>query len=56
LPNAGHLASFLFIVGLKTWDEATVQYATQVLLAIAAGIVPFGSTLRILFAPSRAER
>jgi hypothetical protein len=42
-------ASFLSIVGLKTWDEATVQYPTQALLAMA---VPCGSTLRILFAPS----
>jgi hypothetical protein len=31
-------AIFLSIVGLKTWDEVTVQYPTQALLAMAAGM------------------
>jgi hypothetical protein len=31
-------AIFLLITGLKTWDEAAVQYPTQALLAIAAGM------------------
>src|SRR5664280_1640503 len=31
-------AIFLAIVGLKTWDEVTTQYATQSLLAMAAGM------------------
>jgi hypothetical protein len=31
-------AIFLFITGLKTWDEAAVEYPTQALLAIAAGM------------------
>src|SRR4029453_2516139 len=31
-------AIFVSITGLKTWDEVTVQYPTQVLLAIAAGM------------------
>jgi hypothetical protein len=31
-------AIFLFITGLKTWDDAAVQYPTQALLAIAAGM------------------
>jgi hypothetical protein len=31
-------AVFLSIVGLKTWDEVTVQYPTQALLAMAAGM------------------
>ena len=31
-------AIFLTIVGLKTWDEVTTQYATQSLLAMAAGM------------------
>ena len=38
---AGMLAtgtSFLAIVGLKTWDEVTIQYPTQALLAMAAGM------------------
>jgi hypothetical protein len=38
---AGMLAtgtSFLAIVGLKTWDEVTLQYPTQALLAMAAGM------------------
>jgi flagellar biosynthetic protein FliP len=31
-------AIFLSIVGLKTWDEVTIQYPTQALLAMAAGM------------------
>jgi NhaP-type Na+/H+ or K+/H+ antiporter len=31
-------AIFLSIVGLKTWDQVTVQYPTQVLVAMAAGM------------------
>ena len=31
-------AIFLYIVGLKTWDEVTLQYPTQALLAMAAGM------------------
>lgn len=31
-------AIFLFVSGLKTWDDAAVQYPTQALLAIAAGM------------------
>jgi len=31
-------AIFLTIVGAKTWDEVTVQYPTQALLAMAAGM------------------
>jgi uncharacterized membrane protein len=31
-------AAFLSIVGLKTWDQVTVQYPTQALLAMAAGM------------------
>ncbi len=31
-------ASFLSIVGAKTWDEVTTQYPTQALLAMAAGM------------------
>ena len=31
-------AIFLAAVGLKTWDEVTVQYPTQALLAMAAGM------------------
>ena len=31
-------AIFVSITGLKTWDEVTVQYPTQVLLAMAAGM------------------
>ena len=31
-------AIFIAVVGLKTWDEVTTQYATQSLLAIAAGM------------------
>jgi hypothetical protein len=31
-------AIFLTAVGLKTWDEVTLQYPTQVLLAMAAGM------------------
>jgi hypothetical protein len=31
-------AIFLSIVGLKAWDEVTVQYPTQALLAMAAGM------------------
>jgi hypothetical protein len=31
-------AIFLSIVGLKTWDEVTLQYPTQSLLAMAAGM------------------
>jgi cytochrome bd-type quinol oxidase subunit 2 len=31
-------AIFLTIVGAKTWDEVTTQYATQALLAMAVGM------------------
>jgi hypothetical protein len=31
-------AIFLTVVGLKTWDEVTVQYPTQALVAMAAGM------------------
>jgi hypothetical protein len=31
-------AIFLSIVGLKTWEQVTVQYPTQALLAMAAGM------------------
>ena len=31
-------AIFVSITGLKTWDEVTVQYPTQVLLAMAVGM------------------
>jgi hypothetical protein len=31
-------AIFLSIVGLKTWDEVTIQYPTQALVAMAAGM------------------
>jgi hypothetical protein len=31
-------AIFVSITGLKTWDEVTVQYPTQVLLAMVAGM------------------
>jgi hypothetical protein len=31
-------AIFLSIVGLKTWDQVTIQYPTQALLAMAAGM------------------
>lgn len=31
-------AIFLSIVGLKTWDEVTVEYPTQALLAMAVGM------------------
>src|SRR6266508_4368405 len=31
-------AIFVSIVGLKTWDEVTIQYPTQALLAMAAGM------------------
>lgn len=31
-------AIFLSIVGLKRWDQVTVQYPTQALLAMAAGM------------------
>src|SRR5437867_1215803 len=31
-------AIFLSIVGLKTWEEVTIQYPTQALLAMAAGM------------------
>jgi hypothetical protein len=31
-------AIFLSVVGLKTWDQVTVQYPTQALLAMAAGM------------------
>jgi hypothetical protein len=30
-------AIFVSVTGLKTWDEVTVQYPTQALLAMAAG-------------------
>jgi NhaP-type Na+/H+ or K+/H+ antiporter len=32
------VAIFLSIVGLKTWDQVTIQYPTQALLAMAAGM------------------
>jgi hypothetical protein len=31
-------AIFIAIVGLKTWDEVTIQYPTQSLVAMAAGM------------------
>jgi NhaP-type Na+/H+ or K+/H+ antiporter len=31
-------AVFLSVVGLKTWEQVTVQYPTQALLAMAAGM------------------
>lgn len=31
-------ATFLTVVGLKTWDEVTIQYPTQALLAMATGM------------------
>jgi hypothetical protein len=31
-------AVFVSVVGLKTWDEVTVQYPTQCLLAMAVGM------------------
>jgi NhaP-type Na+/H+ or K+/H+ antiporter len=31
-------AIFLSIVGLKTWDQVTIQYPTQALVAMAAGM------------------
>ncbi len=31
-------AIFLLVVGLKTWDQVTLQYPTQALLAMAAGM------------------
>lgn len=31
-------AVFLSAVGLKTWEQVTVQYPTQALLAMAAGM------------------
>ena len=31
-------AVFLTVVGLKTWGEVTIQYPTQALLAMAAGM------------------
>jgi hypothetical protein len=31
-------AVFLTVVGLKTWDEVTIQYPTQALTAMAAGM------------------
>lgn len=31
-------AIFISVVGLKTWDEVTVQYPTQCLLAMAVGM------------------
>jgi cytochrome bd-type quinol oxidase subunit 2 len=31
-------ATILSNVGLKTWDEVTIQYPTQALLAMAAGM------------------
>lgn len=30
-------AIFVFVVGLKSWDQVTLQYPTQALLAMAAG-------------------
>ncbi|HET7246787.1 MAG TPA: hypothetical protein VFJ07_18320 [Streptosporangiaceae bacterium] len=31
-------AIFVFVVGLKSWDQVTLQYPTQALLATAAGM------------------
>lgn len=31
-------AVFLTVVGLKTWDEVTIQYPTQALVAMAVGM------------------
>ena len=31
-------AIFLTVVGLKTWEEVTIQYPTQALMAMAAGM------------------
>ena len=31
-------AVFLTVVGLKTWDEVTIQYPTQALMAMAVGM------------------
>jgi hypothetical protein len=31
-------AVFLSVVGLKTWEQVTVQYPTQILLAMAVGM------------------
>jgi flagellar biosynthetic protein FliP len=31
-------AIFVSVTGLKTWDQVTIQYPTQVLLAMAAGM------------------
>jgi hypothetical protein len=39
-------AIFLSIVGLKTWDEVTVLYPTQALLAMAAGMTTSWATVR----------
>jgi hypothetical protein len=41
-------AIFLSIVGLKTWDEVTIQYPTQALLAMAAGMsIPMAAWMLI---------
>ncbi len=40
-------AIFVSIVGLKTWDEVTIQYPTQALLAMAAGMsIPMVAWMR----------
>jgi hypothetical protein len=40
-------ATFLSIVGLKTWEQVTVQYPTQALLAMAAGMsIPMVAWMR----------
>jgi hypothetical protein len=36
--DAAHRRHLFSIVGLKTWDQVTVQYPTQALLAMAAGM------------------
>jgi hypothetical protein len=41
-------AIFLSIVGLKTWDEVTIKYPTQALLAMAAGMsIPMAAWMLI---------
>jgi hypothetical protein len=40
-------AIFVSIVGLKTWDQVTIQYPTQALLAMAAGMsIPMVAWMR----------
>ena len=38
MSTPGDRPTFLSIVGLKTWDEVTLQYPTQSLLAMTAGM------------------